>query len=127
MRRTGPSWMKHIRVGLLSITVWDYRCEHNPEGKLGGCARCTGRKLKWATPAVLHSPIKHFDSTGETTVFPAFELRTDEAEVIPEGQDLVAKRAAMTAYRAAVVSGEHKVNHRTIKAQRRSMRVRRTH
>ena len=45
-------WAKHISVGTQTIRMFDYRCKHNPEGKLGGCDQCVGRRLDWATPLV---------------------------------------------------------------------------
>jgi len=117
-------WAHYVSVGRRTIQVYDYRCPHNPAGKVGACAECPGRCLRWATPLRVLQAIEEFDATGDAE-FPAFTLREDEAREVPAAQDKVKKRQAMAAYRAEVASGERKPHKRTAKAKARSMSRRR--
>lgn len=117
-------WAKHVSVGVQTIRVWDYRCEHNPEGKCYRCALCPGRKLVWSTPQTAARAIRAFDKGGAPE-FPAFKLREDEAEVVAATQDRVRKRRSGVIYRERVVSGELQVNHRSPKAMARAKSDRR--
>lgn len=117
-------WARHITVGARTIRLYDYRCEHNPEGKVGGCAECSGRCLEWATPRTAAKAIRDFDR-GKVPTFPAFRLREDEAEIRQDDQDKRRKRAADKVYRARVNAGEIKPNKRSAKAKARAMSDRR--
>lgn len=117
-------WARHVSVGTRTIRVWDYRCKHNPDGKLGACARCPGRCLVWATPLTAVRAIKDFDR-GLNPTFTAFKLREDEADVVAQNQDKLRKRRASVDYRLRVASGQQIVNHRSAKAKARAMSDRR--
>lgn len=117
-------WAHYVSVGLQTINLWDYRCEHNPQGKIAGCDRCVGRELTWATPLRVAQAIKEFDRNGFAT-FPAFALREDEARVVPSRQDKMQKRQKMNQYNADVRAGIVKPQRKTAKAKARTKAVRR--
>lgn len=97
-------WAKRITVGVRTIRMFDYRCIHNPAGKEGKCALCPGKCLEWATPLVAAKAIEAFDR-GEDPVFPSFELRENEAIVVPALQDKVQKRRVQRQYIEDVKAG----------------------
>lgn len=117
-------WARHVTVGRKTIRLYDYRCPHNPEGLVGVCSECPGRKLVWATPLRAAQAINDFDRTGEAE-FPVFHLREEEAQIIPATQDKARKRQAMAEYRVAVMTGERKPKTKSAKARVRNMMARR--
>lgn len=122
--REAYPWARQISVGTSTIRIHDYRCAHNPEGKVGKCDQCTGRRLEWATPLPAAEAIRAFDR-GEDPIFPAFELRESEAVVVPAGQDKLKKRESMKKYREEVKNGQRKPNHKSAKALARARSNRR--
>lgn len=117
-------WARHITVGERTIRVYDYRCEHNPDGKMADCDKCAGRCLVWSTPQTAKRAIKKYDREGFAT-FPAFKLREDEAEVLPARQDRLRKREQSRRRRERIAAGEHKPNKVSGKAKARAMSDRR--
>jgi hypothetical protein len=117
-------WARHVTVGTATIRFYDYRCEHNPEGRTGGCDGCPGRCLELATPLAAADAIRAFDR-GEDPVFPKFTFRPEEARVIAARQDPVRKAQIMRTYREEVATGLRKVNHLSARAKARAKSKRR--
>jgi hypothetical protein len=121
IRETIP-WAKSVKVGKQKITVYDYRCEHNPEGKLGGCDECVGRGYAYDTPEEVADCLTEFDESGDC-VFPAIDLGNPKVKV--SAQDRQQKRAAMVDYRERIAAGSHKPNPRSNQSIRAADRRRR--
>jgi len=103
-------WAKSVKVGKGEITLYDYRCEHNPEGKVGGCDECVGHGYSYHTPEEVRDCLDAFDD-GKDCVFPSINL--SRPEVKEAAQDRQRKRAAMDDYRERIAAGVHKPNHRS--------------
>jgi hypothetical protein len=115
-------WAKRVTVGKKEITVYDYRCEHNPDGVEGRCDECVGHGLVYRTPAEVTECLDKFDKFGDC-VFPAIDLEVVHTKVT--AQDRQRKRAAMADYRERVNAGLHKPNPRTPQAVNAATRRRR--
>jgi len=122
--RESLPWAQHITVGRKTIRLYDYRCPHNPDGRVGKCDVCVGRRLEWATPLPAAEAIRFFDKGGNP-IFPRFILREDEARVVPATQDKVKKRKAQAKYLREVAAGTRTVNHKSAKALARAKSNRR--
>lgn len=73
-------WARHVSVGVRTIRLYDYRCEHNPDGLVGKCKECPGVRLVWATPLSAAKAIKEFDAGGDPE-FPRIVLRLADAVI----------------------------------------------
>lgn len=118
-------WARHISAGLRTIKVYDYRCPHNEDGKVGGCDDCPGRCLEWATPLSLVKAMKELDRTGTLPLFSSIQLREEEARVVLAAQEKQRKREAQRRYVAAVEAGSVKPRKRTEREKARAKRQRR--
>ena len=115
-------WAKSVKVGKQQITLYDYRCEHNPEGRVGGCDECTGHGYAYDTPQSVTDCLTAFDDDGDC-VFPAIDVGV--AEVKLSAQDRQRKRMAMADYKERIEAGVHKPNHRSEQSRRADARRRR--
>ena len=117
-------WAKHVKVGTKTISFYDYRCPHNPDGKLGGCSECPGKKIMLATPLAAAEAIRTYDRTG-TAEFPPLTVRMEEARIVPATQDKRRKRIAQAVYQTQVAAGVRKPQKKTARAKGRAMARRR--
>lgn len=117
-------WARRVSVGTKTIRVYDYRCPHNKTGAPGGCDKCVGKRIEWATPLAHARAIKEFDA-GNDPEFPPLNLNMNDAIEVPATQDKLKKRAANKKYNAEISTGERTPNKMSRRALGRAMSNRR--
>lgn len=117
-------WAKSVTAGKQTVKMYDYRCPHNPEGKISTCHTCGRKCLTWATPLVWAKAIKAFDE-GEDPVFGRVELRMNEAVVVHPKQNLAKKAASSKKYREEKAAGTRVPNKQSGRAKARAKSNRR--